>query len=233
MNKNYYLFRFRIIVFIVAFFFCSDVFSANIYVNDGSALNDVYCSAFGNDANSGLTAGSPKLTLDAAYAIATSGDIIYVDSGTYISTGTIAFNKNNIQIIGAGAANTIFESGSVTGTVRWGNLTANNAVFKGIQITKYDCASDGIAMTISSGTGIIFDQVIIYANVGSGGQGSLYISGSTTSVTIKNSSLPCNRVASANYGGALKINNATVNIENCSMNNNVISALDGGAILIQ
>ena len=233
MNKNYYLFRFRIIVFIVAFFFCSDVFSANIYVNDGSALNDVYCSAFGNDANSGLTAGSPKLTLAAAYAIATSGDIIYVDSGTYISTGTIAFNKNNIQIIGAGAANTIFESGSVTGTVRWGNLTANNAVFKGIQITKYDCASDGIAMTISSGTGIIFDQVIIYANVGSGGQGSLYISGSTTSVTIKNSSLPCNRVASANYGGALKINNATVNIENCSMNNNVISALDGGAILIQ
>lgn len=232
MNNTLLSIRFKLLLFGTLFFF-TNVFSANIYVNDGSAINDVYCSAFGNDTNSGLTAASPKLTLAAAYAIATSGDIIYVDSGTYISTGTIAFNKNNIQIIGAGAANTIFESGSVSGTVRWGNLTANDAIFKGIQITKYDCASDGIAMTISSGTGIIFDQVIIYANVGSGGQGSLYISGSTTSVTIKNSSLPCNRVASANYGGALKINNATVNIENCSMNNNVISALDGGAILIQ
>jgi hypothetical protein len=219
-------------------FFVQSIFAANWYVDDSSPVGNIYNltnSPFvsGNDTSGDGSAIKPYATLSKAYTMATVGDIIYVDSGVYVSTGTIAFNKANIQIIGAGAANTIFESGSVSGTVRWGNLTANNAVFKGIQITKYDNASDGIAMTISAGTGIVFDQVIIYANVGSAGQGAFYISGAATSVTIKNSSLPCNRVAAANYGGALNINNATVVIDNCSLNNNVISALSGGAILIQ
>lgn len=230
--KSFYLF------FLVLFVQANSVFATNWYVDDNSPVGNVYnltSSPFvpGNDTTGNGTNIKPYATLAKAYSVAASGDIIYVDSGVYVSTGTIAFNKANIQIIGSGAANTIFESGSVTGTVRWGNVTANNMQFKGIQITKYDNASDGIAMTITAGTGIILDQVIIYANVGSAGQGAIYISGAATSVTIKNSSLPCNRVAAANYGGALNINNATVSIQNCSMNNNVISALNGGAILIQ
>lgn len=232
LHKSIFVFFFFLI------FNSHKTFATNWYVDDSSAVGNVYnltSSPFvpGNDTTGTGTAIKPYATLAKAYSVAASGDFIYVDSGVYVSTGTIAFNKANIQIIGSGAANTIFESGSVSGTVRWGNVTANNMQFKGIQITKYDNASDGIAMTITAGTGIVLDQVIIYANVGSAGQGAIYISGATTSVTLKNSSLPCNRVAAANYGGALNINNATVTIQNCSLNNNVISALNGGAILIQ
>ena len=218
--------------------FTQNSIASNWYVDDSSTVGNIYnltSSPFvsGSDTTGDGTALKPYATLTKAYSMASSGDLIYVDSGVYISIGTIAFNKANIQIIGAGASNTIFQSGSVSGTVRWGVITASNLQFKGIQITRYDCASDGIALTITSGTGIVFDQDIIYSNVGSGGQGAIFIDGATTSVTIKNSTIPCNRVASALYGGAMKINNATVLIENCSLSNNVISGLSGGALLVQ
>jgi hypothetical protein len=86
---------------------------------------------------------------------------------------------------------------------------------------------------VNGGIRILFDNIILYTNVGSGGQGALYITGSTTEVTIKNSNLPCNRVSSSNYGGALKITGATVSIINCSYSDNVLSAIQGSAILIE
>ena len=202
------------------------------YVNDNSTTGDIYCTAIGNNANSGLTTALPKADLQSAITAANTGDIIYVDTGTWVSTSTQTINKA-LTIYGAGAASTIFESGSVSGTVRWGDISASNILIKNVQISKYDKGADGIAISITSGSNIIFDQCIIYNNVGSAGQGAVYISGAATSVTIKNTSLPCNRTSVANYGGAMNINGSTVSIENCSMNNNVISALKGGALLIQ
>lgn len=202
------------------------------YVNDNSTTGDIYCTAIGNNANSGLTTALPKADLQSAITAANTGDIIYVDTGTWVSTSTQTINKA-LTIYGAGAASTIFESGSVSGTVRWGDISASNILIKDVQISKYDKGADGIAISITSGTNIIFDHCIIYNNVGSAGQGAVYISGAATSVTIKNTSLPCNRTSVANYGGAMNINGSTVSIENCSMNNNVISALKGGALLIQ
>ena len=208
-------------------------YSASIYVNDAGQVGDLFTSLAGNDTTGTGSSALPYLTLSKAYSMAVSGDVIYVDTGVYTSTATIAFNKTNIKIIGAGAANTIFESGSVSGTVRWGTVSANDAQFSNFQITKYDCASDGIALIVNGGIRVVFDNIILYNNVGSGGQGALYIIGSSTEVTIKNSNLPCNRVSSSNYGGALKITGATVTITNCSYSNNVLSAIQGSAILIE
>ena len=55
------------------------------YLNDDSPAGDVYCSAAGNDANTGTSSGSPKYSLKSlvdAHEIQ-AGDIIYVDSGNY------------------------------------------------------------------------------------------------------------------------------------------------------
>ncbi len=204
------------------------------YVNDGVTPLEAgsITTAVGNNANSGLTTALPKADLQSAITAASAGDTIMVDTGIWIGTATQTINKA-LTIIGNGATNTIFESGSVAGTIRWGSISANDVTLKNLQISKYDRAADGIAINITSGTNILIDNCIIYNNVGSAGQGAVYIGGVSTSVTIKNSSLPCNRTSVANYGGAMNIDGSTVLIENCSMNNNVISALKGGAVLIQ
>jgi hypothetical protein len=204
------------------------VFGANIYVNDAFTVDDVYTTVTGNNAFNGLTPSTPKATLAAALAIAVNGDVIYVDYGNYNEVG-LTINKE-VQIIGAGEDKTIFKRTS--GVNRWGVITANNVKVSKLTITEYNLASDGIAVWISAGTGIEFNRVTIYANVGSAGQGAVYISGATTSATFKNSGGPCNRVGAANYGGAFKVVNATLVLDNCSINNNVISALNGGGLLV-
>jgi predicted outer membrane repeat protein len=203
----------------------------NWYVNDSTSPLETgsICTVVGNNSNSGLTTALPKATLAAAYALAVSGDVIYVDSGTYAEVALL-FDKTNISIVGNGTLETVFKRTS--GTNRFAVITASDVKFSDISILSYNLASDGIAVSITSGTGIIFDKVLLYTSIGSGGQGALYISGINTSVTIKNANFPCNRDGTASYGGSVKICGATVNISNCSFNNNIISSLYGGALYI-
>lgn len=207
----------------------SNVFATDIYVNDGSLVGDVICTAIGNNANNGLTPATPKLTLAAAIGIAAAtGDRIYIDTGT---SGEDSININkSVEIIGAGEDKTIFKRAS--GVDRWGVVSVSNVKVSKLTITEYNLESDGIAVWISGGTGIVFDRVTIYANVGGGGQGAVLVTGAATSATFKNSGSPCNRVGAANYGGAFKVVGATLVIDNCSINNNVISALYGGGVLV-
>jgi hypothetical protein len=204
------------------------IFGANIYVNDAFTLDDVYTTVAGNNAFNGLTPSTPKATLAAALAIAVNGDVIYVDYGNYNDVG-LTINKE-VQIIGAGEEMTVFKRTS--GVDRWGIITVSNVKVSKLTITEYNLASDGIAISITSGTGIEFNRVTIYANVGSAGQGAVLVTGAATSATFRNSGGPCNRVGAANYGGAFKVVNATLVLDNCSINNNVISALNGGGLLV-
>lgn len=228
MKKNYNCSFFNLKLFLLIFFVYANSYGLTIYVNDAFTADDVYTSAAGNNANNGLTPATPKATLAGALAIATNGDIIYIDYGNYNDVG---LNINvEVEIIGAGEEMTVFRRTS--GINRWGVISANNVKVSKLTITEYNLASDGIAVAISSGSGIEFNRVTIYANVGSAGQGAVWITGATTSATFKNSGSPCNRVGAANYGGAFKVVNATLVLDNCSINNNVISALNGGGLLV-
>lgn len=233
MKQHYIKVKLNAFIHSIAMFFASFAFSATIYVNnaDVTLAGDIYCGAIGNDANSGLASNLPKLTLNAALAIANNGDIIYVDTGSYSGAlnRSLAINKE-VQIIGAGEGNTVFDN--ALNTQRWATITANNVKISKLTVTRFALATDGIALAITSGTNIELNRVLIYANVGSAGQGAVFISGTTTSVTIKNSGSPCNRVAAANYGGGYKIDGSTVLFDNCSINNNIVSAIQGGGILI-
>jgi hypothetical protein len=228
MKKKYNYSFFNLKLFLLIFFVYANSYGLTIYVNDAFTADDIYTTAAGNNANNGLTPATPKATLAGALAIATNGDIIYIDYGNYNDVG---LNINvEVEIIGAGEEMTVFRRTS--GVNRWGLITANNVKVSKLTITEYNLASDGIAVAITSGSGIEFNRVTIYANVGSAGQGAVWITGATTSATFKNSGSPCNRVGAANYGGAFKIEGATAVIDNCSINNNIISALYGGGVLV-
>lgn len=217
--------------FFIIFFFvtATNVYATDYYVNDAFTSADVYTTAAGNNANDGLSPATPKATLAAAMTVASNGDRIYIDYGNYNEVG-LNINKS-LEIIGVGEEMTVFKR--ISGVNRWGVISANNVKISKLTITEYNLASDGIAISITAGTGIEFNRVNIYANVGSAGQGAVLISGNTTSVTFKNSGSPCNRISSANYGGAFKIVGSTVVLNNCSINNNVVSSFNGGGVRVE
>ena len=87
--------------------------ATNYYVNDTSTLDDIYTSSIGNDINDGKSPSTPKLTLLATYKIASTGDVIYVDTGNYLEkdvlNSTIASNSKKIQIIRASIDTPIYK----------------------------------------------------------------------------------------------------------------------------
>ena len=90
------------------------------YVNDGNTAGDVYCTAVGNDANSGLVPDSPLLSLQEVidrYDL-NGGDVVYVDTGNYLLT--------NIVIIGLTDSGTSNEYMTIQGST---NFAAGGSVF--------------------------------------------------------------------------------------------------------
>ena len=57
----------------------------HFYVNDSSTNNDVYCTAVGQGANSGLSGSAPMADLNALLAKydLEGGDVVYIDTGVY------------------------------------------------------------------------------------------------------------------------------------------------------
>ena len=67
------------------------------YVNNALETNDVYCTAAGDDANDGLTAGTPKASVQAildAYELAPE-DVVLVDAGTYSLSSPLVIDQSD------------------------------------------------------------------------------------------------------------------------------------------
>ena len=67
------------------------------YINDSSTTDDLYTTAVGNDANSGLTPATPKASLQAildAYDLG-PGDVVYVDTGYYGLTSGVVVDASD------------------------------------------------------------------------------------------------------------------------------------------
>ncbi|MCB9252149.1 MAG: T9SS type A sorting domain-containing protein [Flavobacteriales bacterium] len=88
------------------------------FVNDASTTGDVYCTAVGNDANSG-TESSPFATVTHAISVASAGDLIIVDVGTYNEHVSVT---KSVRISGAGNATVFTPSSPCTGA----NTTATD-----------------------------------------------------------------------------------------------------------
>ena len=80
----------------------------------GIAQINYYVSPTGNNANSGLSAAAPKLTIAAAFSVAADGDIVNLANGTYSLTGTLNFNKS-VSIAGQTEAGVIIDGHTIVG----------------------------------------------------------------------------------------------------------------------
>ena len=138
------------------------------YVNDSSAVNDMYCTAVGNDANDGLTSATPKATLQAILSLydLEPSDTVYVDTGNYILTSNIAIGATDGGV--AGNPVRFLASTHSAGTViNRNNTTASSYAF---DITGSYVTFDGFRMTGGNrganctGTGVVIQDALAYGN---------------------------------------------------------------------
>ena len=206
-------------------------FSANWYVNDGSTTGDVFCSAVGNNANNGSSTSTPKRSLKNAYALAASGDVIYIDAGTYsdsLLTIPVAVRNGSITLIGAGTELTIFDGSSGTKKFLSQSGYTENLTLQDFTISGYTgSAGNAAAFTlISSCTANLTNVVITNCS----GFRAVSVSGtnSTTSLSINGGGFFCNSA------GAMRLNHysgcaASLNLNKVAFINN--SGVNYGAAI--
>ena len=232
MKKNLFK-NLKLLSILLIVFCCTNSWAKNIYVNNNATAGDVYCTAIGNDSNSGLTPALPKATLNAAIGIAVNGDIIYIDKGTY-AQNSIAINKQ-ITIIGAGTGNTIFDNGNAAQL--WAEITSSNVSIKNLTLTKFFNAngSKGQVININGAfTNITIDGILITACLGASSTlPNIHIAGGAN-VTIKNSFLKCSGY-NGSMGGGILVNAAAALIDNTVFyqNESATATENGGAIQVK
>lgn len=201
------------------------------YVNDNSTTGDIYTTAVGNDAtNLANDPSKPSATLADAITSSANGDTIYVDKGTWeVRNSTI--NKG-VTIIGAGTGNTIYDGGSSQGN--FATISVNNVKISNVQFRSYEASLSNTSSIItvnSNVTGIVLSNIIINLNGNHSGVGQSLVLQSGSHVTYNNSFTKCNGDISAN-GGGVRVNSATLIVNNCLFFNNEWEAGDGGAIRV-
>ena len=200
---------------IIAFIlFSFQIQATNYYVNDGSSIGDIYCTAIGNAGNTGLTKANPKLTLTSiltAYSASfVAGDTIFIDSGNYNET-QLSSPINGIVIQGAGELKTIIKN---TGADDYFMLiNDNNTVVSNLKLTGYNnqtisgVQALGVAAN-TSGVKIINVQVDGSATSSTTGGYPIEI-GSGASVQLIGGGVTCN---TWDGGGGIQISGASTNV---------------------
>jgi len=245
------------------FFSCalsSYVSATNYYVNDASSTSDTYCSAIGNNSNNGLSAGAPKLTLKNLWMtygpsgsnVLTSGDVIFIDAGTYSATGGASVDEAGFDITVAGLTfmgsnlnTTIFDHNHHgTPTEYFMYINASNVVLKNMTIREFDNngtqtpGHSGQAITIGGAgvlrTGILLENINFIENGLSGGNPALSVL-TNSSVTVKGGGSFCNTNGTA-YTGGIEAYGTDISllIENSILAYNYkVGSFDGGGLRIE
>jgi hypothetical protein len=219
-------------------FFALKSNATNYYVNDNSVTNDIYCSAVGAAGNNGLTPAAPKATLTQVLSVyggvLTSGDIIYVDAGTYYRTeSNLNLNYNGISIIGAGMGLTFFDHDGGAPS-RWANITGSNITISNLYITGYNYSvGNANVIQVSGATNITFNNVMVNENLPGGGSSSIVVNGGS-SVIFNGGGSSCNPGSASVAGGGINVegNGNTVTITNYTLSANEKDYQGGSALYV-
>ncbi len=222
--------------FYIVFVFVSHIGAAQttFFVNDNSTSGDLYCSAIGNNSNSGTSPLDPVESL--TYVLNTigisDGDVIVIDTGVYFETdANLNLSNNNITINGAGSSLTIFDNNqSSSDANRWATITGENITIFGIYITGYNYGvGDAFAVQITGATNLTLTDVMVNENLPGGGSSAIVVNGGS-SVTFNGGGSSCNPGSLTVSGGGINIegNGNIVTIDNYNFSNNY-KDLQGGA----
>ncbi|MDG1334016.1 MAG: hypothetical protein P8P74_16890 [Crocinitomicaceae bacterium] len=216
--------------------------ATDYYVNDSDLTGDVYTTSVGSNSNSGTSASSPKATLSNLLASHigsfNSGDVIYVDAGTYFTTdANLSFGSslNGVSIVGAGSLLTFFDNNSTsTDANRWANVTGSNITIQGIFLTGYNYGLGGAStLNFSGANNITITDVQVNENSSGGGASAIVISGGSI-IDFVGGGSNCNPASSSVAGGGVNVegNGNIVSFTDYSITGNAKSLQGGSGIYI-
>jgi hypothetical protein len=140
--------------------------AVSYYVNDGSLTNDVYCTATGSAANSGLTPAAP---LDSLARLLASrrlnpGDTVYVDTGYYPLTNAASLPATScgtpdrpVRIVGSVNGSVLDLGGGSTATTGVLELEGNC-----VRVERLTCIRGKVGIAVNAAT---CQQATLVANV--------------------------------------------------------------------
>ena len=171
------------------------------YVNDGSNVGDVYTSATGNNANDGLSASTPKLTIAAAYALAVNGDIIMVDAGTYFESLNLS---KRLTITGASSTLT---------TLTDANPCSFNSGTTGIQVNSSGTSLSDLRVTNFDRGIIVQTHSVTLTNVSSSSNCNFGITMAlgANNIELSNCKFNNNTLTGIRVGTAHQLKNVLIN----------------------
>jgi len=185
------------------------------------------------------------VTLGDALSVATDGDRLEVDAGTYIETLDIDIVVEIVSLSGAGVTN-IRGTGNVIDVSPGADLTLDGftlsttgsndrafdirgaaATLSNVYISGFSRAREGGAMRIRDGATVTLTDCNFDANESEDDGGHIYVSESILNVT--NSDLTD---AWAEDGGGIYATESTVNLNNVTLDGNAVSNTGGSLVLI-
>ncbi len=230
-----------IVLFVIFSSSIFNCFSFTYFVNDASISGDIFCTGAGSNLNNGQSAAFPKASLSSIWAtygpsgtnVITSGDIIYVDKGTYNDVN-LTLNVSGITILGAGPSKTVFDNASASADAnRLFDIIANNITIQALYIKGYNRGTGGgSAIQISGATGVVFNNVLSDENHPGGGSATIVIAGASN-VTFNSGGSNCNSTSSV-AGGGVNVEGIgnSVTFNNYSFSNNSKDFQGGSGLYI-
>lgn len=216
--------------------------AANYYVNNTDLTGDIYTSAIGNNSNNGTTPSTPKATLSNLLSTYNgtfaSGDVIFVDAGTYFTTdANLNFDSafDGVSIIGAGSNLTFFDNNSTsTDANLWANVSGLGITIQGVYLTGYNYGFGGAStLNISGANSLSVVDVQVNENSSGGGASAIVITGGSNVEFIGGGS-NCNPIGPSVAGGGVNIegNGNTVSFINYTLTGNSKSVQGGSGMYI-
>ena len=179
--------------------------AVDYYVNDSSQSDDVYCSAIGNDANSGTQPSLPMANLKALLDTKDiePGDTIWVDTGNYGIPATILFTTNDV---GAQGSSVLIR----------GSHHASGSDFNG-----GGSSHDGIEVDVSGDAYVRFENLNI-----TGTAHGFFVHGSGVSQCRSVEIVNCDVSDNFSFeGGIYMVQCREVLIEGCTADNNGLAGI--------
>ncbi|MCT4655882.1 MAG: tandem-95 repeat protein [Cohaesibacter sp.] len=192
------------------------------YINDASTDGDLFSTAIGSNANTGMTADSPLASLEALFAYYTlkAGDTVYIDAGSYVINQDIVLDESisgtdtdRLVFVGAGEATIIDRNSTDSGTASFEFAGADYVTLKDMTLVGGRSGAEFASGTSST------DITIENVDIADFRFAAIHVNSGTHDVSVTGGTMSLQAYSSAKYGLFNTGNSSSMSLADVTINN--------------